>query len=86
MEAFEEALATGTQKAGASKVAHGIIVAAIDSSGTIRIIYIHIVHRRLLIKLQANISTKTQRDILPFSQAHRLSNSIMHLSWLPARR
>ncbi|KAE9373354.1 beta-lactamase/transpeptidase-like protein [Stipitochalara longipes BDJ] len=33
MEAFEEALAVGTQKAGASKVAHGIIVAAIDSSG-----------------------------------------------------
>jgi hypothetical protein len=33
MEAFEEALAAGTQKS-AAKVAHGIIVAAIDSSGT----------------------------------------------------
>lgn len=37
MEAFEEALATGTEKAGASKVAHGIVAAAIDSSGTIKI-------------------------------------------------
>jgi hypothetical protein len=33
MEVFEEALAAGTVK-GHSKVAHGIIVAAIDSSGT----------------------------------------------------
>jgi hypothetical protein len=32
MEAFEEALVAGTVK-GYSKVAHGIIVAAIDSSG-----------------------------------------------------
>jgi hypothetical protein len=34
MEAFEEALAAGTQK-GSPKVAHGIIVAAINDSGTL---------------------------------------------------
>jgi hypothetical protein len=41
MEAFEEALAAGTQKAGASKVAHGIIVAAINSSG-ISILFVNV--------------------------------------------